>query len=321
VETIREILASHESGISRDGLLAWARLRGDPTMTDAQLEAALAELGDQVVDDQGFLYLRQNAPASALRDSDAAAVAAAATTSAAPPAAWSATGASPADGASIPPSPPAAWTPAADGAEPGASAPPGAGGWLAPDGTWAPGTPDGTWEPAPQPGNKRTMVVATVGVAVFLIAAAGGAILLRGSDGGSTTADATPAVPTPTSGSVVGAFTIGVGDCLILPSEDQFDEVRRLDCSEAHNGEIFLVQAHPGDTYPSDAEFTTYVEKTCVPAFATYTGSALADQDVLEYGWFTPTEGSWSNGDHDVACYLSPVDGGQTSRSYRDANP
>ena len=175
------------------------------------------------------------------------------------------------------------------------------------------------------------MVVATVGVAVFLIAAAGGAILLRGSDDGSTPADATPAVPTPTSGTVVGAFTIKVGDCLILPSEDEFDEVRRLDCGEAHNGEIFLVQAYPGDTYPSDDEFGTYVEETCVPAFATYTGSALADQDVLEYGWFTPTPGSWDNGDHDVACYLSPVaqvdrlgltvDGGWTRQSYRDANP
>jgi hypothetical protein len=319
VETIREILASHESGISRDGLLAWARLRGDPNMTDAQLEAALTELGDQVVDDQGFLYLRQNAPASALRDSDAAAVAAAAASAAATPA-WSAGAAPPEDAAALPP-PPSAWTPTADEAEPGAPPPPGAGGWLAPDGTWAPGTPDGTGEPAPQPGNKRTMVVATVGVAVFLFAAAGGAILLRGSDDGSTPADATPAVPTPTSGSVVGAFTIKVGDCLILPSEDQFDEVRRLDCSEAHDGEVFLVQAHPGDAYPSDDEFTSYVEETCVPAFAAYTGSGFADQDVLDYGWFTPTEGSWDNGDRDVACYLTPVDGGQTSQSYRDARP
>ena len=34
MELVREILAAHESGISRDGLLAWARLRGDPTVTD-----------------------------------------------------------------------------------------------------------------------------------------------------------------------------------------------------------------------------------------------------------------------------------------------
>ena len=71
METIREILASHESGISRGGLLAWARLRGDPKMTDAQLDAALTELGDQVIDVQGFLYLREFAPASALKEAAA----------------------------------------------------------------------------------------------------------------------------------------------------------------------------------------------------------------------------------------------------------
>jgi hypothetical protein len=314
VETIREILASHESGISRDGLMAWARLRGDPQMTDAQLEAALAELGDQVVDVQGFLYLRQNAPPSALRDDDTVG----ATRSAPPPVpppAWPTPPSTPRAGAMpgwITPDadvPASGWT-----VEAGAGTPPtqpGAEGWTA---------PDGGWPAAPPSSGKRTMVVAAVGVAVFLVVAGIGALLLRDADS-SGGADATPAPPTPASGVVVGATTLAVGDCLILPSEDTFDEVRRLACTEPHDGEVFFVEAYPADAYPSDGEFRSYAEGQCLPAFAEFTGSAYDDQEVLEIGWFTPTAGSWDNGDRDVACYLTPVDGSRTSQSYRGANP
>jgi hypothetical protein len=58
VETVRDILAAHRSGISKPGLMAWVRLRVDPAMTDAQLDEELARLGDEVVDVEGFLYLR-----------------------------------------------------------------------------------------------------------------------------------------------------------------------------------------------------------------------------------------------------------------------
>jgi hypothetical protein len=58
METVRGILAAHHSGISKQGLLAWARLRIDTAMTEAQLDEELARLGDEVVDVDGFLYLR-----------------------------------------------------------------------------------------------------------------------------------------------------------------------------------------------------------------------------------------------------------------------
>jgi hypothetical protein len=58
METVREILAAHGSGISKPGLLAWARLRIDTAMTDAQLDEELARLGDEVVDVDGVLDLR-----------------------------------------------------------------------------------------------------------------------------------------------------------------------------------------------------------------------------------------------------------------------
>lgn len=283
MDLVREILAKHESGISRDGLLAWARLRGDPQMTDAQLEAALAALGDQVVDVQGFLYLRANAPASALGTETPAL------------AGVSGAGASPLE------SPPGSWS---SPAEPARDVPPG----------WAP--PDGTAWPPPSTGGTRTMIIVAVGVLIFVGLAGLVTVLLRTGDSGSA-----PAGPTPTAGVVVEAGSLQVGDCIILPTEDQFDEVRRLECTAPHDGEIFFVGDHPDGDYPSDEAFEAFVDAQCLPAFEAFTGSAYDDQEVLDIGWFTPTDGSWENGDRAVSCHLVPIDGGQTDRSWRDANP
>ncbi len=301
METIRDILASHGSGISRDGLLAWARLRVDPHLTEAQFDAAIAELGDEVVDVQGFLYLREHAPAGYAEPDAATATPQTAVAPAIDPGLGG-------PAAELPGSPPAAAWPS-----PPSPPPPGGPAWTPPIGE--PGAA-GSW-PAPQAASgRRTMVAAAIGVAVFLGVAGLGAVALRQGEAAST-----PAVPTPTAGTVVDAGAIAVGDCLILPSEDQFDEVRTLDCTEAHDGEVFLLVDHPDGDYPSDAEFEGFVDAQCRPAFASYTASELADQDVLTYGWFTPTESAWERGDREVACYLTPADGSRTSQSYRGANP
>lgn len=305
MDLIREILASHESGISRDGLLAWARLRGDPQMTDEQLDSALAALGDEVVDVQGFLYLRQHAPSTS--------VPAAAPT---PPPTTPAWGEPPppaapppvADGG-WPPSDQAAWgaPPPAPGSAPGDS---GEGGWGQPDQpAWAP--------PAAQPaGSRRSMVIAGAAVGVFVVMALGVSLVLRAGD-----EPATPAVPTPTSGTVVGAQTLEIGDCLILPTEDTFDDVRTLDCTESHDAEVFFVGDHPDGDFPSDDAFESFVDEVCLPAFAAYTGSDYYEQEVLDVGWFTPTEGAWEGGDREVVCHLTPADGSQSDRSWAGGSP
>ena len=327
METIREILASHESGISRGGLLAWARLRGDPKMTDAQLDAALAELGDQVIDVQGFLYLREYAPASALKE----AAAEASSVAAAPPEAWQTAApasswqpVAPAYEDAPPPlaeAGPERWVaPGESPGSPSGSASPD-GGWPSPDGGWT--QPEAGWVAPPSSGSRRTMVVAAVFVGVFVLVSGVAAFLLRSTatvDDPFAPNDA-PAQPTPTSGTVVDAFTIELGDCLILPSEDEFDEVRRLSCAEPHDGEVFFVDDYPGSDYPSGDELDSYVDAQCLPAFEAFTGSDFDGQEVLDIGWFAPTAGSWEDGDHEVLCYLTPTDGSMTSQSYRGANP
>lgn len=305
MDLIREILAAHESGISRDGLLAWARLRGDPKMTDEQLEQALVALGDEVVDVQGFLYLRANAPAGATSTPAAAASSGRAGATETPP----------------PPPPPPGW--AAAGPTPSSGWPAEAPPPAAPDG-WTTSEPvpagEADWASSEaqawttsQTGSRRSMIVAGVAVAGFVVIAAVASLLMRATD------ESTP-VATPSSGTVIGAETLEVGDCVILPSEGTFDELRRLSCAEPHDGEIFFVGDHPEGDFPDQDGFETFVTASCEPAFAAYTGSSFYEQEVLDYGWFTPTEGSWQRGDREVSCYLTPTEG-KTSRSWRNGNP
>lgn len=285
METVREILAAHGSGISKPGLLAWARLRIDSAMTDAQLDEELARLGDEVVDVDGFLYLR-SVRERALDETAG-------------------------DGASQ-------WAePAsADAAEDDRSD-------DARAGPWDPGA----WSPPPPAGRRGVRgigkVIGLVFVGFWVLGLFGN--LAEGFFAGWTDS-ATPAPtrspdPTPTTGSVIPFDEIAVGDCLVVPTEDEFSELRRVPCDTPHGGEVFLVAAHPDGAYPTDEAFGEFIATVCPSAFQSWTGSALDDQDLLDYSWFTPTEESWTDGYRTFDCYLTLADGSLADRSYRDANP
>jgi len=130
-----------------------------------------------------------------------------------------------------------------------------------------------------------------------------------------------------------GAGDIQVGDCFILPvasesesqSESQVvEEVEHRPCTEAHDAEAFFVGDLEGGTdatFPDASAFETFVNAQCVPAFEAYTGSEFFSQAPLDAGYFSPTAESWRLADREVMCYLTPVGGGTTTQSYKDANP
>jgi hypothetical protein len=294
VETVREILAAHGSGISKPGLLAWARLRVDTKMTDAQLDEELAKLGDEVVDVDGFLYLRS------VRDRP-------------PDAQWTAGAASRGATASGD----------ARGSDAGEPASPVEGGWSE---STPPAPTD--WSPPPAarrglPGIGKVIGLVFVGFWVFGLLGNLAEGFLAGWTESATPVPTQPSSPepTPSIGSVIAFDEMVAGDCIVLPTESEFSEVRRVPCDTPHGGEIFLVADHPDGAYPTDDAFGQYVATKCGPAFQSWTGSAYEDQDVLDYSWFTPTEESWTSGYRSFECYLAPADGSLADRSYRGANP
>jgi hypothetical protein len=262
METVRDILAAHHSGISKPGLLAWARLRIDTAMTEMQLDEELARLGDEVVDVDGFLYLRDYVDPSRRR----------------------AAGPGPAPAAAIAP----------------------------------------TWSPPVQGRSPLRNVAKLIGVGFFLwwlVSFIGGFVGAFVDEGGATPEPTRPAAPTPTVGTVIGWEEIAVGDCLVPPTEDVFYEIRRVPCDTPHGGEVFFIVAYPGTAFPDDDAFASFARASCGPEFTAWTGTPLAEQELLDISWFRPTEKSWASGDRTVQCYLGPADGSTASRSYRNANP
>jgi hypothetical protein len=285
VETVREILAAHGSGISKPGLLAWARLRIDTAMTDAQLDEELARLGDEVVDVDGFLYLR-SVRERALDETAG-------------------------DGASQWAEPASADAAEGDRSDDARAGP------------WDPGA----WSPPPPAGRRGVRgigkVIGLVFVGFWVLGLFGNLAdgLFAGWTDSATPVPTRSPDPTPTTGSVIPFDEIAVGDCLVLPTEGEFSELRRVPCGTPHGGEVFLVAAHPDGAYPTDEAFREFIATVCPPAFQSWTGSAYEDQDVLDYSWFTPTEESWTDGYQTFDCYLALADGSLADRSYRDANP
>lgn len=96
---------------------------------------------------------------------------------------------------------------------------------------------------------------------------------------------------------------LAVGDCLLDPGEDWFDEVRGVACSDPHDLEIYHLATLPGGGYPSDVQFEDAFIQYCLPAFTPYTGEAF-DTSELWIGFFFPDSAAWSAGDRSMQCYL-----------------
>jgi len=304
VESIRAILAAHPSGISRAGILAWAKLRIDPDFDEVRLDAELAELEPEIVERDGFLWLASSAGAPVSTQ----------------PASSPAPSIEPVTGAIRQGSGRLEEPPAEGGIE----------GWTAPAGRpsgWSDGRPTagpgdgasteaGTGPIAGWTGSRPRMPPAVL----VLLAVIAIAIVVTNLLGGSLADEGT--APSAVQGSLGPVEDLSVGDCIAIPGEAEFSEVRFVACDAPHDAEVFFMGDHEGDGgFPDDTAFEAFVDERCLPAFETYTGSPFDGQSLLDLGWFTPTAESWTFGDRTIHCYLTPLDGSMTSMSYQGAKP
>jgi hypothetical protein len=73
--------------------------------------------------------------------------------------------------------------------------------------------------------------------------------------------------------------------------------------------------------YPTVDELRSFMQSTCVPAFADYTGTEFVSGSGLDFGLFYPLEPEWNSGDRDVTCYAFHVDGSKMTGSLREGAP
>lgn len=102
----------------------------------------------------------------------------------------------------------------------------------------------------------------------------------------------------------MSVFDLQVGDCFDVGSDDvEVESVRAIPCDEPHTYEMFWSETYASDVQPSEAEYMSWLEDSCLAEFESYVGLAYADS-IFYMGSLSPTEESWSSGDRTYSCYL-----------------
>lgn len=117
------------------------------------------------------------------------------------------------------------------------------------------------------------------------------------------------------------ATDLEIGDCFDAPTEENAEvtDVVHHECTEPHTGEVVAVFEVPGedDAYPTDDAWLQSVRDTCVPAFNSYTGRDFDADPDWDIGYLVPTADGWGDGDREMSCYATRVDGTPTSGSIK----
>ena len=104
-------------------------------------------------------------------------------------------------------------------------------------------------------------------------------------------------------------FTLAVGDCMNDTSSTEVTEVPIVDCADAHDFEVYYDFQLDGTDYPGDEAVDTDANAGCLEAFDSFVGISY-DESKYDYTYFTPTEGSWTDGDDRlVSCLIGDANG------------
>lgn len=108
----------------------------------------------------------------------------------------------------------------------------------------------------------------------------------------------------------ISAFSINVGDCLVGDSVGEVSGFDGVPCTEAHDNEVFFTFDMAEGDFPGDEAIETAATDRCLTEFENYVGIAY-ESSIYGLTWLSPTSGSWSQGDREVACLVNNFDGTQ----------
>jgi hypothetical protein len=114
------------------------------------------------------------------------------------------------------------------------------------------------------------------------------------------------------------AGDLQVGDCFDVPGiQTDVSDVQHHPCTEPHTGEVIFVGDHGATkgTPFTDALLIEFAGSSCVNAAYAYIGTT--SYDGLDIGAFYPVQKDWDDGDREITCYLSKVDGTSMSGSLK----
>jgi hypothetical protein len=107
----------------------------------------------------------------------------------------------------------------------------------------------------------------------------------------------------------LGAFVLRVGDCVQLPDEMEVVSVEGVPCSTPHDAEVYARFDLPElDSFDAD-EVGALSDEGCFDRWSDAIGTVYEDDPDLDYTLLEPTAESWTEGDREVSCLVTSVDG------------
>jgi hypothetical protein len=108
-------------------------------------------------------------------------------------------------------------------------------------------------------------------------------------------------------------FSLKVGECFSGAATGQVSDVNKVDCSVAHDSEVYSVFDYPNppSAFPGSAAMDTAASDRCTTDFAVYVGIDAASSGY-GLGQLVPTAESWAQGDRQLVCLIQPGTSGTT---------
>lgn len=104
-------------------------------------------------------------------------------------------------------------------------------------------------------------------------------------------------------------FSLSVGDCLNDTDGTEVSEVPIVDCSAEHDFEVYYDFEIADGDFPGDDAINAQAETECQAGFEDFVKVSY-DDSIYGFTYFTPTEGSWTNGnDRLVSCLIGDPNG------------
>ncbi len=102
--------------------------------------------------------------------------------------------------------------------------------------------------------------------------------------------------------------SLTVGDCFNGAEDELVESVDVVDCSEAHDFEVYARPTHTasGD-YPGDDALFAWADQRCWEAFEPYVGIAFEESELF-FTNLVPTDESWEQGNRRATCMLHRFD-------------
>jgi len=146
---------------------------------------------------------------------------------------------------------------------------------------------------------KRTVsVLGAIGVAALLSSCS-----LIGGNNNTTPRDPTQSI---TQSQQIDAFSIHLGDCLMLPPDGTFSDLTAVACTQPHDTEVTNVFDMPDGTFSQDD--VDAAGNQCDAAAQSYVGPNYQNLG-LDWNYFSPTSDSWAQGDREIDCIVYTLSG------------